>query len=389
MVPSPAKLLQHQAEARGFLAAFAPIGLPAETQLRYRAFIENGNHAGMRYLEKNLEERLDPRRRFPWAKSVLVLAAAHAYPDPGVPPGGLRLGRVARYAWVRDYHALIAPQLRALEEVARGAGLETTSEAKGYIDHGPFLERGYGVLAGLGWLGKNSMLMRMDGGSYLTLAVLLTSLELEAGLPEETSGGSSLYPDRCGRCTRCVKGCPTGALSPDGMLDARKCVSYWTIEHRGFIAPELWQGMGEWLLGCDICQEVCPWNSKARQHWQGFEPEAELAHPDIRQFFELSSHAFAKRFQGTVFLRPGRTRMARNALIVLSNLGDENHLSLVRKASSDASPLVRATALHTAIRLGEKSIADKLSTDPDPMVSYQARVALGEDPATAGNGLAG
>lgn len=357
--------IESEARARGFLVAWAPVDLPEEARLGYMDWLAAGNQAGMGYLEARIEDRLAPTRRFAWAKSVLVLAASHAYPDPGLPEGGVRFGRVARYAWVRDYHALLQPHIESLENLARRLGLE----AKGYVDHGPLSERSYAVLAGLGWIGKNAMLMRMEEGSYLTLAVLLTSLALEE-VPKK------LYGNRCGRCTRCFTGCPTQALPGDGTLDARRCISYWTIEHRGWIPTELWTGLGDWILGCDICQQVCPWNRKAREFWQDFTPEAELAHPDVQDFFFLSGHAFARKYAGTVFLRPGRTRLARNALIALANAQDERYLPLVRRAAEDVSPLVRATAAHTLARLGDTAAAEKRLTDPDENVIREARAAL-------------
>lgn len=345
------------------------------------------------------ETRLEPVRRFPWARSVLVLAAPHAYPDPGVPEGGVRLGRVARYAWVRDYHAMIGPHLEALEALAVQLGVQ----AKGYVDHGPLSERSYAALGGLGWVGRSAMLMRMGEGTYLTLAVLLTGVGVAPPTPldgpaaqrEEVSPGQingpsvrlvrgafkvgweDVYPNRCGRCTRCVAACPTNALLGDGTLDSGRCVSYWTIEHRGLIPAGLWPSIGDWLFGCDLCQEVCPWNRKAREFWQGFRPEPELAHPDLEEFFSLSSHAFARRYAGTVFLRPGRTRMARNALIVLANR--KEHLSLVRKAAQDVNPIVRATAARALVSFEDWDRVSALCNDPDPLVAEEARAVLGYD----------
>jgi epoxyqueuosine reductase len=357
-----AETLEQAAQEQGFLTAWAGLDLPQETQQRYRDWVAEGRQAQMAYLAQNLEIRLNPPQRFAWARSVLVLAAPHAYPPPPKPPGGLRLGRVARYAWVRDYHLLIAPHLQALERLAQSLGLE----AKGYVDTGPLSERSYAALGGLGWIGRNAMLMRMGEGTYLTLAVLLTSLpptRLEAP-----------YPNRCGTCTRCVVGCPTGALLGDGTMDSRLCISYWTIEHRGLIPAELWAGMGDWLFGCDVCQEVCPWNRKARSFWQDFIPEPELAYPNLEDYFYLSSKAFERKYAGTVFLRPGRTRMARNALVVLANLGNPDYLPLVRHAAQDVNPVVRATAAQALARLGDLEALWPLRQDPEPQV---AEVALG------------
>lgn len=358
-------VLTQEAGARGFLTAWAAIDLPQEAQQRYRDWLVGGKNAGMAYLANRLEDRLQPSNRLPWAKSVLVLAAPHAYPDPGLPQGGTRLGRVARYAWVRDYHHLLAPHLAQLEQTAQRLGVQ----AKGYVDHGPLSERSYGVLGGLGWLGRNAMLMRMGEGTYLTLAVLLTSLPPEEARP---------YPNRCGSCTRCVAACPTDALLGDGTLDSRLCISYWTIEHRGPVPAQLWPQVGDWLFGCDICQEVCPWNRKTQAFWQDFKPQPDLAHPDLEDFFALSGKAFAKKYESTVFLRPGRTRMARNALIVLANQQDRAYLPLVRQGASDVNPVVRATAARALAMLGDIDGVRPLLGDPDPLVTQEAQAVLAE-----------
>lgn len=349
-------MLTQEAEERGFLTAWASVSLPEHIKTQYQDWLADGKNASMDYLAG--DARTEPTSRFPWARSVLVLAAPHAYPDPGVPEGGIRLGRVAKYAWVRDYHRLMGPHLEGLERVATKLGVQ----AKGYVDTGPLSERSYGVLGGLGWIGRNAMLMRMGEGTHLTLAVMLTGLE-----PPETSS----YPNRCGRCTRCVTACPTNALLGDGTLDSRRCISYWTIEHRGLIPAEMWPSVGGWLFGCDICQEVCPWNRKAQAFWSGFSPEPELAHPNLEDFFNLSGHAFDRHYENTVFLRPGRTRMARNALMVLANRGE--HLSLVKKAAQDVNPIVRATAARALAKFEDWDAVSALRNDPDAVVAREAR----------------
>ncbi len=340
---TPAEQLADLAQKRGFLTAWAPVQLPEAVQQRYRAWIAGGSHATMGYLADRVEERLKPVGRFGWARSVLVLAAAHAYPQPQPPVGGIRLGRVARYAWVGDYHRLIRPHLSALEQEAHQLGLE----ARGYVDHGPLSERSYAVLGGLGWIGRNAMFMRMGQGSYLTLAVLLCSAE-----PPELPGN---YPGRCGSCTRCVTACPTQALPGDGRLEAARCISYYTLEHRGLIPEVWWPAIGDWLLGCDICQEVCPWNRRTREFWSGFAVRPELAYPDLESFFALSGKAFARQYQDTVFARPGRNLLARNALIVLANSANADYLPLIRAAQRDPNPLVQATALVAERRLWQLS----------------------------------
>lgn len=359
----PDVALQAEAQARGFMAVYASVDLPLFVRERYRGWLESGRNAGMAWLNKNVEARLQPRRRFDWAKSVLVLSVPHDYTEPAPPEDGFRVGRVARYAWVRDYHQSIEPHLEALEGLAARLG----GRAKGYVDYGPLSERSHASLAGLGWIGKNAMLIRQGEGSRLTLAVLLTSFEAE---------GSKLYPPRCGICQRCLTHCPSGALLGGGVLDANLCVSNWTIEHRGLIPTRLWPAIGEWLFGCDVCQTVCPWNHKPGLAWQGFTPEGELAHPDLRNFFTLSSRGFARRYAGSAFLRAGRTRMARNALIVLANRQDPAGLWLVHMGAHDTSPLVRATAAHALALLGDRDNLKPLLADAVAQVSQAAAEAL-------------
>ncbi|GAA5335948.1 MULTISPECIES: tRNA epoxyqueuosine(34) reductase QueG [Thermus] len=351
-------LLEEAALERGLGVAWAPLAPQEKAQARFQAWLGAGRHGGMAYLERRVEERFDPRRRFPMAQSALLLFAPYAFPDPGKPAGGLRVGRVARYAWVRDYHLLLGEELRRLERVAESLGVF----AKGYVDHGPLSERTLAALSGTGWIGRNGYFLSQGFGVHAFLAVLLTSLEVAP---------SPLHPFRCGRCTRCLPACPTGALLGDGTLDARLCVSYLTVEHKGFIPPRLWPGIGEWLLGCDLCGEACPWERFGKA-WRGFAPEPELAHPDLRDFFRLSGHAFQRKYAGTAFLRPGRARMARNALIVLANLGLGE--DLMREAAQDPSPLVRRTALH-ALFLAGKPIEGFLK-DPEPDIRRDAQALL-------------
>lgn len=355
-------LLEEALLERGLLYAWAPLALPGEAEGRFRRFLAEGRHGGMAYLEKGVEARFHPRSRFPWAQSALLLFAPYAYPDPGVPKGGVRVGRVARYAWVRDYHLLLGEELKALEALAQHLGVQ----AKGYVDHGPIPERTLAALSGTGWVGKSGMFLSPGFGVHAFIGVLLTSLEVEA---------SPLHPNRCGRCTRCLAFCPTGALLGDGTLDARVCVSYLTVEHKGFIPPGLWPGIGEWLLGCDLCQEACPWERFGRV-WRGFRPEPDLAHPDLAEFFRLSGRAFQRRYGDTAFARPGRARMARNALIVLSNLGLGEELMAV--AAKDPHPLVRRTALHALHRAGRD--IEGFLQDPDGEVRAETLILLGEAP---------
>lgn len=366
VAPDPRAALQADAESRGFIVAWAPVTLPAHSRERYEAWIAGGHHATMGQLARAVAVRQDPPLRLAWARSAMVLAAQHAAPDPGLPAGGLRIGRVARIFWLREQEyvrRLVEPHLEELKQRCYDLG----GRSSDYVDQGPLPLRSYATLAGLGWIGRNGMLMNRLQGSHLTLAVLLTSFE-----PPPTHA----TPGHCGTCTRCVTGCPTGALSGDGWLDARRCTSYWTTQHRDVIPLGRWDGIGDWLMGCDICQEVCPWNRDVAGLWSGYEVEAELAHPDLTDFLLLPDAEFARRYAGSSFERAGRARIARNALIVLANAGDPAHIKLVRRAAGDLSPLVRATAAQALVKLGDLARAARLREDPSALVARAAHEAI-------------
>ncbi len=350
-----AEALLAKAEGLGLAAAWAPLGLSQEERAAFRRWLAAGRHAGMAYLERTAEARTRPERAFPWAKSVLVVAASYAYADPGVPPGGLRVGRVARYAWAPDYHRVLGAALARLEAEARTLGLR----AKAYVDTGPLIETFLARRAGLGWVGRNTLLLSQDRGSTRLLGVLLTSLAAAAAEPA---------PARCGRCTACFLACPTGALDARG-LDARRCLSYWTIEHRGPFPLGLWAEVGEWLFGCDLCQDACPWNRFAREPWPELRPDPELAHPDLWAFLRLSGRGFARRYQASAFLRPGRAGMVRNALAVLYATGHGAFEAYLEAASRDPSPKVRMSAAQGGFLIGRRLLLD----DPDPAVAAFAR----------------
>ncbi len=333
------------ARERGYEVHHAPAKPPAMAARLYLDWLAAGMHAGMKYLERDPEQRVDPTRRFPWLRGVLVLGLSYAYPEPDRPLGGLRAGKVARYAWARDYHLRIEPHLRELEAMCAQLG----GICRGYVDHGPLLERSYAAAGGGGWVGRNGLWLTQSGGSYHHLAVLLTSWE---------TGPFSQHPHRCGGCTACVHSCPTGAIVADGVVDARRCIGYWTAEHRGPIPVGFWSGIGNWLFGCDDCQLVCPWNRKALAAQPS--PDPELAWPNLDNFFSMSNRAFAKYYAGSAFVRSGRPVLARNALIVLSNAYPDALLDVLPVALEDPSALVRQTAAVAAARIGRRDWVQKV-----------------------------
>lgn len=355
----------------GFDAAgWAGARVPVEAVTEYRAWLDAGRQAGMDYLERQLPRRADLGSSLDGVRSVLVLGLSHAFEEPPVPAGGLRLGRVARYAWTPDYHEQVQPLLERLEREASALGLR----ARGYVDHGPVMERALAGRAFLGWRGRSGMLVSTRLGAFLTLAVLLTDLDFV--------GPEAAHPDRCGRCTACVRACPTGAIEPDRTVDARLCVSYLTIEHRGPVDPALRPGIGGWLFGCDGCLEVCPWSLKAGALARHLRPDPALAHPDLLGFFGLSEREFARRYAGTAFLRPRRKGMARNAVTVVGNDPGGLGRPVLEAASQDPAWEVREAAAWAWARWGETGELERLARDPEERVRAAARRELEAAPAT-------
>ena len=283
------------------LVAIGPAD-PPEHGAALRRWIEAGHAATMGYLERRLEERLDPQRVLPGARASVCVALNYHQGEPDDPSWK----PVARYAWGRDYHDLIGPRLERLATHLAEAG---GARSRGYVDTGPVLERDLAARAGLGWIGKNTMLLHPRLGSWFYIGVLLTTADLAHDAP---------LHDRCGSCRACLDACPTGAFVAPYVLDARRCISYLTIEHRGEIDPALHRGMAGWQFGCDVCQEVCPWNRKApvtREadvHPRGTYPGAEV-------LSRMDDETIRKRFQGTALLRAKASGLRRNALIYREN----------------------------------------------------------------------
>jgi len=273
-------------------------------------------HAGtMTYLHRQAEKRKDPRLIMPKANSAVVTLTNYYHGAPGIPglaPGvghAPVVGRVAQYAWSSDYHDVLGRRLEQLASAIREIVPGSTTRC--YVDAGPVPERELAQLAGLGWIGKNMMLIHPEIGSFTFIGVVLTDAGLEPDLPFEA--------DRCGTCRRCLDACPTEAFAGPRDLDARACISYLTIEHRGeFTATEATQ-VGDWLFGCDVCQDVCPWNvSFARATLDpGFAPRPEVARPDLELLAQMDESTFERRFHDTPFTRPGYRGMRRNANTVL------------------------------------------------------------------------
>jgi epoxyqueuosine reductase len=334
------------------------VGLPhANTSRdaeRFTRFIDAGHAGSMEYLARRNESgtliRSEVRAPFPWAQSIVVcLAGYHAAAPLSTAPAAPEAGWIARYAWSgrkdergetrpSDYHKILLKRLRALEAAMR----ETYGdfESRAYVDTGPVVERAAAHAAGMGWTGKNTCLIHPKFGSWNFLAVIVTSLPLAAEhAPLEV-------PDRCGSCTRCIDACPTQALIEPYRMDAARCIAYLTIEHRGEIAEELQAGMGRQVFGCDICQDVCPWNRKAPVA-PGMEPggasglaaRPELVNPSLEWLASLELGDFERLFNGSPVRRAGFAGLRRNIAIAMGNSGLVRFLPwLERWAALDSEP---------------------------------------------------
>ena len=330
------------ARAAGFdQVGFAPAAPPKNGEV-YEAWLADGYHGEMAYMarEDAVRRRLDPREALPGCRTLIVVSLLYG-PEPVAPPSKRRLPVVARYALGRDYHDVFEERLDALsaaiEDLAPGA------RTKRYVDYGPVLERDHAQRAGLGWIGKNTMLLHPDLGSYLMLGELLTDLEIEPDPP--------FVHDRCGTCRRCIDACPTDAILDGRVLDARLCISYLTIELRGSIPEALRPAIGNRVFGCDICQEVCPWNDDAPSPARApFEPRPGQPMPPedmvawAEELARLDTDGFRARYRGTAFSRPGRDGLLRNLAVGLGNAGTPAARPVLRRLAEDPSPLVREHA---------------------------------------------
>ncbi|NCG21012.1 MAG: tRNA epoxyqueuosine(34) reductase QueG [Rhodobacterales bacterium] len=323
----------------------------------YQRWIAEGHHGDMHYLDRNADVRADPRNRLAGAKSAMVLAVHHHHERPDDPGG--RTGLVARYAWGRDYHNLMGKRLKKLHRRLREAGLQTW----GGVDTAPILERTWAQAAGLGTIGKNTMLFAPGNASWMLLAVVFIDVEVPPDAPR--------LGDFCKTCTRCLDACPTDAFVGPRTLDSRRCIAYWTIENRGIAPRELRAGFGRWAFGCDICQEVCPHN-----HGPPPSDEDDLlprnAWLDLDDLLASPDDDLMDRFLGTPLRRPGAAGLKRNAAIVLGNLGDDGAVDSLRTHGLiHSSPVVRAASVWSLKQLGATDQCP--ASDPDEMVLDEIR----------------
>jgi len=321
-------------------AGIAPVALPQHED-DLNAWLAAGHHASMAWLERNAEVRVDLRARFPWAKSVVVVLRSYR-PDPESTPAHGLSRFVSSYARGTDYHDVLTPRLEGLGERLRAEVPDLDFHA--YVDTGPVLERQLAVAAGLGWQGNNTLLLNALHGSRFFLGVLITSLDLA---PTPARVGS------CGSCRACQPACPTGAFVAPGVLDAGRCISYLTIEHRGPIPRSIRPAMGQWLFGCDLCQTSCPFEvgASAGVAEPAFHADNAVLGITLPELLRLDDEAFRARFRRTPLWRPKRVGLLRNALIVVGNGEHFDCLPPAVELLRDSSEVVREAASWALARL--------------------------------------
>lgn len=328
-------------------AGFDVVGVaPARDSRDLKHFpewIAAGRAGEMKYLEARDDagelKRASLARVAPWARSVIVCAINYNTQHPySVECKEPERGWISRYGWSReDYHESVLRRLKQVEAALKQlAGSSGDLITRSYVDTGPIVERVFAKYAGIGWVGKNTCLINQKKGSWLFLGVILTSLELEADFPA---------PDRCGTCTRCIDACPTDAIVAPHQLDSNRCIAYLTIEKRGSIPEDLRAGMGRHVFGCDICQDVCPWNRKApASTLPEFAPREGLVNPALDWLAEMSAEEFAEKFRGSPIRRTKHSGLRRNAAVAMGNSGQREFLSVLERLKSDQDPTVTEAA---------------------------------------------
>ena len=330
------KALEKRAREEGFAAVgIAPGRLAPKTRQRLKQWLAEGGHGDMIWMENRADERSDPTRLWPDVRSIIMLGMSYA---PGTDPFALEdisdHGRISVYAQGKDYHDVVKG---ALKRTARWLIEQAECEVKVFVDTAPVMEKPLAEAAGIGWQGKHTNIVSREHGSWLFLGAIYTTLELEASKPGK---------DSCGSCSACQDICPTGAFPAPYQLDARACISYLTIEHKGPIPHQYRKAMGNHIYGCDDCLAVCPWNKFARAGAanKAFLPRAELAAPALADLLALDDASFRRVFSGSPIKRSGRDRMVRNALIAAGNSGDAALVEPVQALLNDGNDAVREAA---------------------------------------------
>ncbi len=347
----------------------------------YERWLEAGRHGEMGYLatDRACQRRADPRVILPECHSILVLGIRYPAPNQNSLKRGEGpvQGRIASYAWGDDYHGILPRRLQVLVEFIN-AQVGHTIPNRWYTDTGPVLERDLAQRAGLGWIGKNTCLIHPRLGSYFLLAEILLGVELEPDPP--------FAPDFCGACTRCLETCPTGCILPGRTLDATRCISYLTIELKGPIPSDLRPQMGDWVFGCDICQEVCPWNKRFAVPWgdPAFGPRSGVPHPNLISEILLTPMEFNRKLKGSPIQRTKRRGYLRNVAVAIGNSHSPTVVpALAQALLHDPEPLVRG---HAAWALGcigggaaRQTLGEAAGVERDIGVLYEIHAALDQE----------
>lgn len=384
---SLAQLIGQKADELGFdLVGVTPVG-PSPDYERFQQWLADGHHGTMAYLARRAAERGDPRLLLPEARSLIVLGAS--YFDQALPEAWRQdpsRGLIAAYAWGEDYHEVLKQRLFELDAtLATATG--RTSRGRAFVDSGPLLERSWAARAGLGFIGKNTCLIAPRLGSWLFLAGLLVPEKVAYGPWQATenpapSPSAGRYPLTCGACTRCLDACPTAAFKAPHVLDARRCISYLTIELRGPIPVDLRPLMGNWVFGCDVCQAVCPWNRRFARPGRltSFRGREDVMAPKLLDLLALDEAGFRRRFRRSPVLRAKRRGLLRNVCIALGNWGDPQAVPGLCEALQDAEPLIRG---HAAWALGRintanarRALAQRQAVETNPYVIDELLGAL-------------
>lgn len=306
----------------------------------FHEWLADGRHGDMQWLERNPARRCDPREVLPGCRSVITLAINYHTGDSPFPENHPQDYRIARYSWNDDYHDLVEKRLAEFDAKLKSIG----GTQRYYVDTGPVLERDFATDAGLGWSGKSTVQIHRHLGTWFFLAELLTTLDLAPDQP---------FGDHCGKCTRCITACPTQAITAPHKLDARRCISYLTIENKGSIPLEFRRAIGDRIYGCDDCLDACPWNRFAKVSREiSFQARPEIFSHTLRDFLSMDDEAFRRIFAKSPIKRIKRPRFLRNVCVALGNTGTPEDLPVLRLAAADPDPLISEHAAWAIAEIG-------------------------------------
>ncbi len=363
--------IKEEAQRLGFeLAGISPAKLPPHEE-SFAEWLRHGYAGELSYMERTEHLRRDPGALVPWAVSIVSVGMNYYTPQPRPEPTKEAGGWISRYAWGDDYHELMKQRLEALLQTIRTMH-DGPVEGRVFVDSGPVLERDFAGVAGLGWIGKNTHLISPKRGSWFFLGELFLNIALDCDRPMR---------DRCGKCDLCLKACPTSAFVGPYILDARRCISYLTIELRGWIPRHLRPLVGNHIFGCDICQEVCPYNVKVQPTSEpAYAPRTGLYAPDLIPLLALTEQEFRERFRGSPILRAKRRGFLRNVAVALGNIGSVEAVPALVRALNDEEPLVRGHAAWALGRIGTAEalagLRQRLSIEEDAHVKLEIEEAI-------------